>query len=176
MHLLWYIREAASGYYTESLTIVGDVCGENHIVAITKLYNMLTTAPHYFVNSWLQRKFEINLTRWNVESLTATLCDCPTPEPGCQAAYVVVIGLRFFVLVLTELLTSTVLKLSHNSTCGSWYMRIIRGISSAVTSWQNNVEIDLQRQYRYNLFYRFFLYGENLLILERYSTLALTWL
>jgi hypothetical protein len=75
------IREAASGYYTESLTIVGDVCGENHIVAITKLYNMLTTAPHYF------------------------FCDCPTPEPGCQAAYVVVIGLRFFVLVLAELLT-----------------------------------------------------------------------
>jgi hypothetical protein len=45
------LAEAASGYYTESLTIVGDVCGENHIVAITKLYNMLTTAPHYFVNS-----------------------------------------------------------------------------------------------------------------------------
>jgi hypothetical protein len=106
----------------------------------------------------------------------------------------------------------TVLKLSHNSTCGSWYMRIIRGISFAVTSWQNqnvepetndhnicrwhpgsgvgqshnvavrdstfhlvklisNVNTDIN-----NLFYRFFLYGENLLILERCSTLALTWL
>ena len=84
------------------------------------------------------------------------------PRTWMSTAYVVVIGLRFHILWLSHPRTwmssgiccghwsqvlcvgiggvvDTVLKLSHNSTCGSWYMRIIRGISFAVTSWQNNV-------------------------------------